>query len=110
MIAEAYNAGARAGLAELGALHDNDARRIAESTPNGRAVDHLAHETVDRVTTTHRGILRGVEDGYRQVVAEVSATPCSASTPAAKRPNTPWGGLPTVDCGCSSTRAGGRGR
>ncbi|MFE7316415.1 phage minor capsid protein [Streptomyces sp. NPDC057555] len=75
VIAEAYNAGTRAGLAELGALHDNDARRIAESTPNGRAVDRLAHETIDHVTATHRGILRGVEDGYRQVVAEVSATP-----------------------------------
>ncbi|MFF2922734.1 phage minor capsid protein [Streptomyces celluloflavus] len=75
VIAEAYNTGARAGLAELGALHDNDARRIAESTPNGRAVDRLAYETADRVTATHRGILRGVEDGYRQVVAEVSATP-----------------------------------
>ncbi|WP_258017677.1 hypothetical protein [Streptomyces noursei] len=110
MIAKAYNAGARAGLAELGALHDNDARRIAESTPNGRAVDHLAHETVDRVTTTHRGILRGVEDGYRQVVAEVSATPCSASTPAARPPNVPWSGLPTVDCRPSSTKAGAPGR
>ncbi|MGD3112544.1 phage minor capsid protein [Streptomyces sp. YGL11-2] len=75
VVAEAYNTGARAGLAELGALHDNDAQRIAESTPNGRAVDRLAHETVDRVTATHRGILRGVEDGYRQVVAEVSAAP-----------------------------------
>ncbi|MGD3112908.1 phage minor capsid protein [Streptomyces sp. YGL11-2] len=75
VIAEAYNTGARAGLTELGALHDNDARRISESTPNGRAVDRLAHETVDRVTATHRGILRGVEDGYRQVVAEGSTTP-----------------------------------
>ncbi|MFK0296692.1 phage minor capsid protein [Streptomyces sp. NPDC090442] len=74
-VAEAYNAGARAGLVELGALHDVDARRIAESTPNARAVDRLAHEAVDRVTATHRGILRGVEDGYRQVIAEVSGTP-----------------------------------
>ncbi|MFE1770276.1 phage minor capsid protein [Streptomyces sp. NPDC059008] len=75
VIAEAYNAGARAGLAELGALHDEDARRIAENTPNGRAIDRLAYETIDRVTATHRGILRGVEDGHRQVVAEVSGTP-----------------------------------
>ncbi|WP_242640840.1 phage minor capsid protein [Streptomyces kasugaensis] len=74
-VAEAYNDGARAGLAELGVLHDDDARRIAESTPNGRAVDRLAHETIDRVTATHRGILRGVEDGYRQVVSEVAAAP-----------------------------------
>lgn len=74
-IAEAYNTGARAGLLELGALHDADARRIAETTPNTRAVDRLATETIDLVSQTHRGILRGVEDGYRQVVAEVSATP-----------------------------------
>ncbi|MEU3710496.1 phage minor capsid protein [Streptomyces catenulae] len=74
-VAEAYSIGARAGLVELGALHDADARRIADTTPNTRAVDRLAQETVDLVTETHRGILRGVEDGYRQVVAEVSATP-----------------------------------
>ncbi|QHF97923.1 phage capsid protein [Streptomyces sp. NHF165] len=75
VVAEAYNAGARAGLAELGALADEDARRIAESTPNARAVDRLAHETVERVTETHRGILRGVEDGYRRVIAEVAGKP-----------------------------------
>ncbi|WP_405679295.1 phage minor capsid protein [Streptomyces sp. NBC_00048] len=74
-VAEAYNVGARSGLAELGALHDADLRRIAETTPNTRAVDRLAAETLNLVTATHRGILRGVEDGYRQVIAEVSATP-----------------------------------
>ncbi|MDT0346767.1 phage minor capsid protein [Streptomyces litchfieldiae] len=75
VVAEAFNTGARAGVAELGALADDDARRIAETTPNTRAVDRLAMETVQLVTATHRGILRGVEDGYRQVVAESSATP-----------------------------------
>ncbi|MFI5686779.1 phage minor capsid protein [Streptomyces sp. NPDC051636] len=75
VVAEAYNVGAQAGLAELGALDDDDARRIAETTPATRAVDRLAQETVDLVTETHRGILRGVEDGYRQVIAEVAATP-----------------------------------
>ncbi|MFF0293159.1 phage minor capsid protein [Kitasatospora sp. NPDC004614] len=75
VVAEAYNRGARAGLAELGALTDVDAARIAESTPAGRAVDRLAAETVELVTATHRGILRGVEDGYRQVISEISATP-----------------------------------
>ncbi|MFD9789635.1 phage minor capsid protein [Streptomyces sp. NPDC059070] len=74
-VAEAYNVGRQAGLAELGALHDNDLLRIAETTPNTRAVDRLAAETVELVTQTHRGILRGVEDGYRQVIAEVAATP-----------------------------------
>lgn len=74
-VSEAYNTGARAGLLELGAVYGPDARRIAETTPNTRAVDRLAAETVDLVEQTHRGILRGVEDGYRQVIAEVSATP-----------------------------------
>ncbi|MFE7634469.1 phage minor capsid protein [Kitasatospora sp. NPDC057518] len=75
VVAEAWNRGARTGLAELGALADVDAARIAESTPAGRAVDRLAMETIELVTATHRGILRGVEDGYRQVVSEVAATP-----------------------------------
>ncbi|MFD4659332.1 phage minor capsid protein [Kitasatospora sp. NPDC058444] len=75
VVAEAWNRGARSGLAELGALADVDAARIAESTPAGRAVDRLAMETIELVTATHRGILRGVEDGYRQVVSEVAATP-----------------------------------
>ncbi|MFE9217144.1 phage minor capsid protein [Streptomyces lavendulae] len=74
-VTEAYDVGARAGLAELGALSDVDVRRIAESTPGTRAVDRLAAETIELVTETHRGILRGVEDGYRQVIAESSATP-----------------------------------
>ncbi|MGW3322496.1 phage minor capsid protein [Streptomyces virginiae] len=74
-VTEAYDVGARAGLAELGALSDADARRIAERTPNTRAVDRLAAETVELVTATHRGILRGVEDGYRQIIGEVAATP-----------------------------------
>ncbi|MFD9859749.1 phage minor capsid protein [Streptomyces alboflavus] len=74
-VTEAYDLGARAGLAELGALSDDDARRIADATPNTRAVDRLAAETVELVTETHRGILRGVEDGYRQIISEVSATP-----------------------------------
>ncbi|QKW54680.1 phage capsid protein [Streptomyces buecherae] len=75
VVAEAYNIGAQAGVAELGALDDTDRQRIAESTPATRAVDRIAQETVDLVTATHRGILRGVEDGYRQVISEVSATP-----------------------------------
>lgn len=73
-VTEAYDIGARAGLAELGALSDADARRIAERTPGTWAVDRLAAETVELVTETHRGILRGVEDGYRQIISEVSAT------------------------------------
>ncbi|MFJ9817752.1 hypothetical protein ACIRU3_21300 [Streptomyces sp. NPDC101151] len=68
-VTEAYNTGARAGLAELGALPDNVLRRGAETTPNTRGVDRLAQETADLVTATHRGLPRGVEGGYWQVIA-----------------------------------------
>ncbi|MCX4827179.1 phage minor capsid protein [Streptomyces sp. NBC_01016] len=74
-VAEAYNVGARAGILELGALHDDDARRIAEETPGTRRVDRLAIEANELVTASHRGILRGVEDVYRQVIAQSAATP-----------------------------------
>ncbi|MEL3944490.1 phage minor capsid protein [Streptomyces sp. LNU-CPARS28] len=74
-VAEAYSIGSQAGLAELGALSDADARRAAEATPNTRSIDRLAAETVQLVTATHRGILRAVEDIYRKVVAAVSGTP-----------------------------------
>ncbi|MER7726397.1 phage minor capsid protein [Streptomyces sp. NPDC096323] len=73
--AEAYNTGHRAGVAELGALSD-DARRLTDDiTPQAQAVDRLAAETVDRVTATHRSILRAVDDRYRAIVAQVNATP-----------------------------------
>ncbi|KAA6220636.1 phage capsid protein [Streptomyces albofaciens JCM 4342] len=74
-VAEAYDAGRASALEELDALPDEDRRTVAERTPHARAVDRLAAETIDTVTSTHRGILRAVEDGYRQVVAEVTAAP-----------------------------------
>lgn len=40
---------------------------------NSSAVEALAWETVQSVTTAHLGILRSVDDIYRQVVAEVAA-------------------------------------
>ncbi|MFD7068491.1 phage minor capsid protein [Streptomyces sp. NPDC059913] len=75
VVAEAYDSGRHSALAELGALGDDDRRTVAERTPQAQAVDRLAAETVETVTATHRGILRAVEDGYRQVVAEVTAAP-----------------------------------
>ncbi|MFI9824424.1 phage minor capsid protein [Streptomyces sp. NPDC052013] len=74
-VAEAYNVGARAGLVELGALDDDTAARIAEQTPGTRRADRLAMETIAVVTESHRGILRGVEDVYRNVLAQAAATP-----------------------------------
>ncbi|RAJ61691.1 minor capsid protein 2 [Streptomyces sp. Amel2xB2] len=75
VVAEAYNRGHRAAVAELGALPDDARRLVDELTPNAQAVDRLAHGAVELVTATHRGILRAVEDGYRDVVAPVTATP-----------------------------------
>ncbi|WP_416963100.1 phage minor capsid protein [Streptomyces sp. Agncl-13] len=74
-VAEAYNTGHRAAVAELGALSDDSRRLVDDVTPNAQAVDRLAQETVDRLTATHRSILRAVDDQYRTVVAEVTATP-----------------------------------
>jgi hypothetical protein len=75
VVAESYNTGHRAAVAELGAL-SNDARRLVEDiTPNAQAVDRLALETVDRIASTHRPILRTVVDKFRAIVAEVTATP-----------------------------------
>lgn len=74
-VADAYNVGHRAAVAELGALSDEARRLVDDATPNAQAVDRLAVETVDRVTSTHRSILRAVLDAFRAVVAEVTATP-----------------------------------
>ncbi|MDJ1136223.1 phage minor capsid protein [Streptomyces iconiensis] len=71
VVAESYNEGHRAGVAELGALDDDARRLVDEVTPNAQAVDRIAQEAVDRVTSTHRSILRGVLDGFRSVVSEV---------------------------------------
>ncbi|AFU62144.1 MuF-like minor capsid protein [Streptomyces phage SV1] len=75
VIAEAYNEGHRAGVAELGALSDDAVRMVDDVLPQAQAVDRLAVETVDRLTATHRSILRAVDDGYRAVVAAASAEP-----------------------------------
>ncbi|MEK9521450.1 phage minor capsid protein [Streptomyces venezuelae] len=75
VIADAYNVGTRAAVAELGALSDDAVRLVDDVLPQAQAVDRLAAETVDLLTATHRSILRAVDDQYRAVVSEVTATP-----------------------------------
>ncbi|MFZ3569271.1 phage minor capsid protein [Streptomyces sp. BH034] len=75
VVAESYNRGHRAAVAELGALSDRARALVDNITPNAQAVDRLAQETVDVVTATHRSILRAVVDGFRRIVSEVTATP-----------------------------------
>jgi hypothetical protein len=74
-VAEAYNVGHRSAVAELGALSDDARRLVDDRIPQAQAVDRLAEETVTMLKGRHTAILRGVEDGYRQVVSEVTATP-----------------------------------
>ncbi|WP_328678448.1 phage minor capsid protein [Streptomyces sp. NBC_00343] len=74
-VAEAYNVGHRSAVAELGALSDDARQLVDDVTPNAQAVDRLAEQTVTLLTDRHASILRTVEDGYRAVVAEVTATP-----------------------------------
>ena len=74
-VAEAYNEGHRAAVAELGALSDDARRMVDQLTPNAQAVDRLAEHTVTLLDDRNRSILRTVEDRYRAVVAEVTATP-----------------------------------
>lgn len=64
-IEQAYQTGARTGAAEV-------AVRLAPVT-NTAAVQALAAETVGAVAAAHVGILRQVDDVYRQVVAETAA-------------------------------------
>lgn len=75
VVAESYNRGHRAAVAELGALPDAARRLVDEITPNAQAVDRLAREAVEVATAMHRGILRAVIDVFRDVVARVTATP-----------------------------------
>ena len=74
-VAEAYNVGHRSALAELGALSDQARQLVDDLTPNAQAVDRLAEQAVNVVTSRHSAILRTVVDQYRQVVSEVTATP-----------------------------------
>lgn len=74
-VAEAYTFGHRAAVAEIGAVSDEARTLVDNVTPNTQAVDRLAQEAVGVVTSTHRSILRTVVDGFRAIVAEVTATP-----------------------------------
>ncbi|MGW1267543.1 phage minor capsid protein [Streptomyces sp. NPDC002491] len=70
-VAEAYNRGAQAAVAELGAL----AVTAPVVPPGAHAVDRLAAALVQETGATHMRILRQSLDVYRQVVAEASSAP-----------------------------------
>ncbi|MGW7197229.1 phage minor capsid protein [Streptomyces chryseus] len=71
-VAESYNTGHRAAVAELGALSPEQAAQVDHLTPNAADVDRIAQETVDVVTAPHRSILRTVTDRFRRIVSNVA--------------------------------------
>jgi hypothetical protein len=72
-VAEAWNVGHRAAVAELGALSPGAARSVEEAAPNVADVDRLAEDTVNVVTGRHRSIVRTVVDRFRSTVASVTS-------------------------------------
>jgi hypothetical protein len=70
-VAEAYDRGAQAAVAELGAL-----AVTAPAIPAGtHAVDRLAAALVQETSATHARILRSGLDVYRQVIAQATSAP-----------------------------------
>ncbi|MET7933484.1 phage minor capsid protein [Streptomyces sp. NPDC005322] len=74
-VAEAYDRGQQAAVAELGAVATGPALAAAEALPAAPAVDRLAAAVVQETGPAHLRMLRVAVDVYRQVVAEASAAP-----------------------------------
>lgn len=75
-VAEAYDRGAQAAVAELGAL----AVAAPAIPPGAHAVDRLASALVQETGATHSRILRTGLDVYRQVIAEAASAPLLGAT------------------------------
>jgi hypothetical protein len=74
-LAEAYDRGQQAAIAELGAVAVGPALAAAEAVPAAAAVDRLAAALVSETGSAHLRILRTGMDVYRQVIAEASSVP-----------------------------------
>ncbi|MEU6168083.1 phage minor capsid protein [Streptomyces tanashiensis] len=79
-LAEAYDRGQQAAIAELGALATGPALAAAEALPAAPAVDRLAAALVQETGPAHLRMLRTALDVYRTVVAEASAAPLVGAT------------------------------
>lgn len=75
-VSEAYNRGAQAAVAELGAI----APHVAAIPAGTQAVDRLAVALVQETGATHARILRTGLDVYRQVIAEATSAPLLGAT------------------------------
>jgi predicted component of type VI protein secretion system len=73
VIADAWNVGHQAAVAELGVLDEQTAAMVRRNAPNAADADRLAEDTVQRVTGRHRSIVRTIVDRFRATVANVTA-------------------------------------
>ncbi|MFD8970535.1 phage minor capsid protein [Streptomyces sp. NPDC059568] len=74
-VAEAYDRGQQAAVAELGALTIGQAAAAASAVPAAAAVDRLANALIADTGPVHLRILRQTMDVYREVVAHASSAP-----------------------------------
>ncbi|CAL9313899.1 phage minor capsid protein [Streptomyces sp. SudanB91_2054] len=74
-VADAYERGQQAAIAELGAVATGQALAAAEALPTAAVVDRLASALVGETAPVYARILRTGMDVYRQVIAEASAAP-----------------------------------
>ncbi|MEV7793414.1 phage minor capsid protein [Streptomyces sp. NPDC087512] len=79
-LAEAYERGQQAAIAELGAVAVGPAFAAAEALPTAAAVDRLAAALVSETGPVYARILRTGMDVYRQVIAEASSAPLLGAT------------------------------
>ncbi|MFE6103192.1 phage minor capsid protein [Streptomyces laurentii] len=74
-VAEAYERGQQAAVAELGAVAPGQAMAAVDALPNAPVVDRLARAVVDDTGPVYLRMLRASMDTYREVVARASAAP-----------------------------------
>ncbi|MFF9199968.1 phage minor capsid protein [Streptomyces sp. NPDC014779] len=74
-VAEAYDRGQQAAVAELGALAAGQAAAAAVVLPTAPVVDRLARAVVDDTGPVYLRMLRQSMDTYRDVVARAAAAP-----------------------------------
>ncbi|WP_318202956.1 phage minor capsid protein [Streptomyces sp. SCL15-4] len=74
-VAEAYDRGQQAAVAELGALPPGRVLAVAEAVPTAPVVDRLARAAVADTGAVHLRILRTTLDTYRDVITHAAAAP-----------------------------------
>lgn len=79
-LADAYDRGQQAAVAELGALATGQALAAAEAVPAAAAVDRLAAALVRETGAAHQRMLRTALDVYRQVIAQAASAPLLGAT------------------------------